>query len=930
MSGDQGSRGLILLDRRAERETIDGLLDAARDGLSGTLVLRGEPGIGKTSLLEYAVQQARGMRVARAAGIEPEMALSFAAVHQLLIPFLDRLDRLPAPQLAALRTMFGLEGGAPPNRFLAGLAVLTLLAGDAQERPLLLIIDDAQWLDRESAEVLAFVARRLYADPVACLFAVREPAEHELAERAPPLDGLTSLQLRGLPKAQARELLVLLAGGPLDERVINRVVAETGGNPLALAGVAGELAGGRLASGSLPPGPLPVGSRLEERFLRQVRDLPADTRALLLLAAAEPSGDRGLLWRTAGRLGLDAEAAVPAEASGLAVFEPKVAFRHPLVRSAVYHGAPAGERRRVHGALAAVIDSGLDPDRRAWHRAAAAVGPDEQAAAELERSADRVRERGGYAATAALLARAAELTPHRSRRAERMLAAAQAELSAGVPGRAQELLEEAVPHLVGSLARAQAQGLDGRIRFALGKGGEAPSILLQAARAVRPLDPERAQGTLLEALEAALYAGRTATGAGPAEVARAVAEMTPVPSSQATITDLLLHGYSAVLTGVRAAGVPLLRRVIVALLAREFPVAEGIRWLLLAGRAAGDLMDDTALHALASRAVQLARDAGALTTLPLALSLLGVSEILSGRFTAAEACRAEELQISAATGNPGILGTAPSEDALVLAWRGREAETRAAATALTRQGVEHGRGIAVSMALYALATLELGLGRYEAALGRGLDLCREDPFVYGTLALPGVIEAAARSGDTAAAAAALGRLGERSAASGTPWALGLLARSRALLASDADAEPLYRTAIGHLQSSRAGPDLARAHLLYGEWLRRQRRRRDARARLRAAHEMLEAMGAGAFAARAAAELRATGERARRRMPGTSDALTPQEAQIARLAAAGASNPEIAEQLFISASTVDYHLRKVFRKLGVASRTQLVSTLPGYS
>jgi DNA-binding CsgD family transcriptional regulator len=502
-------------------------------------------------------------------------------------------------------------------------------------------------------------------------------------------------------------------------------------------------------------------------------------------------------------------------------------------------------------------------------------------------------------------------------------------LSAGAPIGARVLLKEAEAQLVEPLTRAQAQRLDGRICFALGNGGEAPSLLLQAARLFGPLDPARARDTLLEALQVALYAGRTATSAGAAEVARAAGQVSPVPQPGPKIPDLLLRGYAAVLNGDRTAGFPLLRRAVTALCTGEVPlaeVAEKLLWLLLGCRAAGELLDDAALHAVASRGVQLIRDAGALTALPLALKLLGLAELLSGRFAAAEACRAEELQLSAVTGNPGVFGTSARDDVPVLAWRGREAETRSGSALLTRDGIELGRGIAITMAQYSLATLELGLGQYEAALDRWLDIYREDPFFHGTLALPGLIEAAARSGDWQAAGAALDRLTERALASGTRWALGLLARSRALLASDDAAEPLYQEAIGNLQRTRATPDLARAHLLYGEWLRRQRRRRDARSQLRTAHQMLESMGADAFAARAANELRAAGERARQRTLEINGDLTAQEAQIAGLVAAGASNREIAEKLFISTSTVEYHLRKVFRKLDLTSRTQLAHAL----
>jgi DNA-binding CsgD family transcriptional regulator len=933
-----GATGLasepVLLGRQSERAAIDGLLRAARDGRGGTLVLRGEPGVGKTALLDYAAGQAPGLLVVRVSVAEAEMKLAFAALHQTLLPLLDRLGVLPGPQRDALRRVLGLEGGAPPSRFLVSLAVLTLIRETAAGQPMLLIVDDAQFLDAESAQVLAFVARRLSADAVATLFAVREPARLTV-----PLDDLPSRWMRGLPEPESRELFLSLVGGLPDEPVIGRVVAETGGNPLALAGVAGEVAAGRLTAGSLPPGPLPVGQRLTERFLRPVRELPESSQALLLLAAAEPSGNGNLIWLAAARLGLDPAAADPAEASHLAVFEQEIIL-HPLVRSAVYHGAPVRERRRVHGALAEVLDFGADADRRAWHRSAAVARPDEQIASELERSAECAWDRSGYAASGALLARAAELTPQNGRRAERMVAAATAELWAGAFRRARELLAGADPHLTHPAGQARARVLDGRIRFALGQGGEAPAILLQAARALQPHDPQHARAVMLEALEAALYAGRTATGAGVAEIASAAAATVPLAPPPQTMTDRLLAGYAAVLTGNRSAGAPLLRRIIGDLLGGGEPGTaaprtggsstgetgtQTVRWLTLACRAAGELLDDQAWHALASRCVRLARDAGELAELPRALKLLGVSELLSGHFAAAEACRAEELKVSMATGGWGILGTAARTDVSVLAWRGREAETRAAAAQLAHDGAEHGRGIAISLSLHALATLELGLGRYQEATAHGLDIYQEDPFFHGTLALPGLIEAAVRAGRRPVAAAALDRFAGRAQASGTPWAAGLLARSRALLASETAAEPLYREAISQLQGTPAAPDLARAHLLYGEWLRRQRRRRDARTELRTAWEMLHSMGAAAFAARAEGELRATSERAQRGS-AASVTLTPQEAQIAALVAQGASNREVAEQLFISVCTVEYHLRKVFRKLGVSSRAKLVRAL----
>ena len=925
-----GPHGLVLLGRQGECDAIDAMLCAARDGRGGTLVLRGEPGVGKTALLDHSVGQTADL-VLRVFAAEAEMNLAFAALHQMLLPLLDRLGGLPGPQRHALRRVLGLESGAPPSRSLLSMGVLTLIRETANRQPMLLIVDDAQFLDTESAHVLAFVARRLSANAVACLIAVREPASG-----TSPLDGLPSRWVRGLPTPEARELFLSLVGGLGAELVVSRVVAETGGNPLALAGVAGEMVAGRLTAGVLPPWPLPVGQRLTERFLRPVRDLAESSRALLLLAAAEPFADRNLIWRAAARLGLDPAAADPAETGRLAVFEPEIIL-HPLLRSAVYHGASAGERRRVHGALAGALNLGVGTDRRVWHRSAAVARPDERIASELERSAEGARDRSGCAACAALLARAAELTPEHGKRAERMVAAAAVELSAGAFAQARELLERADPHLAHPAARARARALDGRIRFALGQGGESPGILLQAAHDLQPHDPQRAQAVILEALEAALSAGRTASGADDAEIGRAAAAAAALPQ---TMTDRLLAGYAAVLTGNRATGVSLLRRIIGDLLdyaepgtpvpekrgsgTREYGTPT-LRWLTLACRAAGELLDEQAWRSLASRCLQLARDAGDLAELPQALNLVGASELMSGHFGAAEECRAEEMKVSKDTGCRGTLGMGVGTDALVLAWRGREAEACAAAAQLARDGVEHGRGIAVILSLYALATLELGLGRYQEAMAHGLAIYHDDPFFYGTLALPGLIEAAVRAGDRPVADAALARFTGRAQAAGTPWAAGLLAQSHALLVSEDAAEPLFQEAIGQLEKTRAAPDLARSHLLYGEWLRRQRRRCDARAELRTAWEMLNSMGATAFAARADGELRATAERTRRGS-AASAALTAQEAQIATLVAHGASNSEVAEQLFISVCTVEYHLRKAFSKLGVSSRAKLGARL----
>jgi DNA-binding CsgD family transcriptional regulator len=886
-------------------------------------VVRGESGVGKRALLDYAAQSAAGLRVARVAAVEPEMALGFAALHQLLIPFLPGLEGLPAPQRRALDSAFGLAAGSAPDRFLVSLAALTLLAQAALDQPLLVVIDDAQWLDQESAEVLTFVGRRLYADGIAILFAVRDPADSDVL-----FEGLPELRLRGLPETQADELLRSAVAGQLDNRVAARVVADLGGNPLALLELAGELTAEQLAGRAALPDPLPAGPQLQTRYLRRVRVLPAATQTLLLLVAAEAAGDAVQVWQAAAELRIGAQAAVPAEAAGLLVVGPRLSFRHPLVRSAVYHGATGEQRRRVHEALAAVADPERDPERRAWHRAAAALGPDESVAAELARSAERARARGGLPASAVFLSRAAELTPDEGRQAGRLLAAAQAELAAGAPGKAEGLLAQASTFHRDPLASARALRLRGEISYALGQLDEAPAVLLSAARELAPLDAEEARDTLLEALQAALYAGRLSRsggGQGASEIAAAASALPPVGPSQVVVADELLAGFGARLGRGHAAAVPHFRRGVSSFIADQ-PAEELLRWAMLGCLAAGELWDSEAQYALASRWVQVARQQAALTVLPVALNYLGWYEVMCGRFAAAEVLLAEEREILAATGNKGVVGAPGAGELLAGVWHGTEPAARSAAAAYARDSTQRGQGAGLTHARSALAVLELGLGQYQAALASALDVYREDLVYLGTLTLPDLVEAAVRAGELDAAAAGLDRLAERALAAGTPWARGLLARSRALLADDAHADAYYQEAIGLLRQCRMAPDLARGQLLYGEWLRRQRRRLDARTQLRDACDAFDSMGAPGFAARAWRELRATGEHARQRRAEIRDQLTPQESQIAAAVAEGGSNLEIAAQLFISSSTVDYHLRKVFRKLGVGSRTQLARAL----
>ena len=913
---------VVLVGRPAEREALGGLLTRAVGGYSSALVLRGEAGAGKTALLAdtVAVAAAGGLRTAWLTGVEPETQLGYAALHRFLLPFADQLEQLPVPQRDALRSAFGLVAGPPADRFLVALAVLTLLADVASAAPLVCVVDDVQWLDPESAVVLGFVARRLYAEQVVLLFAVREPAAE-----VPALAGLPELVVGGLDDQAAMELLASLAPGPVSPAVGARIIAGTGGNPLALTEVARELSPGQLAGAEVLPEPLPIGGSLEEAFGRRVGRLAPEARLLLAVAAAEPGASQPLVWRAAAQLGIDAEAAASADLGGLAEVGSRVEFRHPLVRSAAYYEIPLRRRRRIHQALAAVSD-GEQPDRVAWHLGMAAVGPDEATAARLEQAARRARDRGGYAATVTFLSRAAELSEDEGQRARRQLAASEAALTAGQPVRAGALLEEASAKLGDPLARARATRLRGTISLALGQAGEVPSILLEAARTLAPADVRRAREALLEALEAAMYAGWSASRAVLLEIA-AMARATPTAAeSEASAADLLLDGFAARAAAGYPASVPLLRRAVARLRTDDLSPADSLRWLGLGFFAATELFDDQAQRALVGRWVQLARDLGALTALPVALNDQAAFEVKAGRFDAARACLVEASEISAATGNPGVVGSAGAAEAYELAWLGHETEARRVTAALAREAVGADRGTQAIFAQYCLAVLELGLGNYQAALQSALGVYEDDAPLLGTQVIPDLIEAAARCGQTGLAEAALGRLAERALGADTPRAFGLLARSRALLASEDNAEPLYQEAIEHLKAFPGGPQLARAYLLYGEWLRRQRRRRDARQQLRTAHEMFTSMGAGAFAERARIELLATGERARQRTAGTETELTAQEAQIARLVSEGESNRDIAAQLFLSPSTVDYHLRKVFRKTGVTSRTQLAHTM----
>jgi DNA-binding CsgD family transcriptional regulator len=900
-----------LLGRGRECAALDRLVAGVLAGQSRVLVLRGDAGVGKTALLAHLTAAAPGCRIARATGVESEMELPFAGLHALCAPLVDQLERLPGPQRDALATAFGLAAGPPPDRFLVGLAVLSLLADAAEEQPLMCVVDDAQWLDQISAQVLSFVARRLLAERVGLVFAVREPAD------GLPLAGLPELAVARLDDASARALLDATLPGPLDELVRERILAEADGNPLALL----ELPRGltpAVAGGFGLPGPMPLTSRIEHGFVRQLEPLPADTRRLLLLAAAEPVGDVTLLWRAAELLGIGPDAAT-AQATGLLEISARVRFRHPLVRRAAYRVASAPDRKQVHQALAEATDPRRDPDRRAWHRAHAAERPDESVADELERSAGRARARGGVAAAAAFLGRAAELTPDPARRGGRALAAGQAKFESGAAEAALELLDLAELCPLDALQRSRVARLRGEIAFALRRGSDAPPLLLAAARQLEALDPALARETYLSALGAAMFTGRLSGGDGVRTAAEAAAAAATLPAPRSI--DRILDGMATRFTQGPGAGAAPLRLAVDAFRHEELDGHEAImRWLQLSpvvlSLTVFELWDDDAFRALATRAVRLARDAGALTMLPVTLPYLAGVHIYAGELAAAAALTAEADAITAATGNVGL-----AYGAVVLAaWRGVERDARGLIDAALESATARGEGRVLALAGYAAAVLYNGLGRHEEAADAAARATEDDDQGYAAWSLAELVEAGTRSGRPAVAAAALKRLEERALAAGTDWALGVLARSRALI--DDDAEALYGEAIERLERTRIRVELARARLLYGEWLRLQRRRADAREHLRTAHAMFAESGAEAFADRARRELGATGETVRRPAGETHAALTPQEANIARLAAEGRTNPDIGARLFISPRTVEYHLHKVYGKLGVSSRKEL--------
>jgi DNA-binding CsgD family transcriptional regulator len=921
MAADSLTRGpgAELRGRQRECEVLDRLIEAVRREESQALVLRGEPGVGKTALLGYLAARASGCRVVRATGVQSEMELAFAGLHQLVAPMLDGVERLPAPQRDAVLTAFGMIAAPAPDRFLLGLAVLGLLADAAEEQPLICVVDDEQWLDRASAHTLAFVARRLDTESVALIFAARMPGEE--------LDGLPELEVKGLGDADARGLLESVLAGQLDARIRDRIVSEARGNPLALLELPRDTTPAELAGGFGLPGAMSLSGRLEQRFGHQLDALPPETRRLLQVAVADPVGDPTLVWAAAKRLAITPDAAVPAIDAGLVEFGTRVRFRHPLVRSAAYGSASPRERQDVHRALAEVIDPTVEPDRHAWHRAQATPMPDEDVAAELEHAAGRAQTRGGLAAAAAFLERAATLTPDPEHRSRRRLAAARANRDAGALAGALVLLAEIEAGPLDERQRAEATHLRGQIAFDQRRGTDAAALLAAAAARMESVDAERARDVHAESLLAAMWADDLELPGGLRTAAQAALVAPPGPPAPRAV-DVLVDAFALRLTDGYGAAAPTLTRALQLLLDLSLDSEDARRWLWMVGaRTSGliamEVWEFESWHALALRQVQVARDMGALVHLQFALTFLVVTHLLRGELTTAARLIDEDRLIADATGNAPVAHT----EMMLAAWRGEESRAFELIETTMLEATARGLGRLVNSADHASAVLNNGLGRHDVARDVARRAFERDPVGHGSLVVPELAEAASRTGDTRLVRAALDWLSERTRVTSTGWLLGIEARVRALLSDGDAADRLYRESIDRLSTCSVRAELARTHLLYGEWLRRERRRVDAREQLRIAHEMFDSMGAEAFAERARRELLATGETARKRTVETRDELTAQEAQIARLARDGLSNPEIGTRLFISPRTVKYHLSKVFTKLNISVRSELERVLP---
>ena len=897
-------------------ESLDRLLADAQSGHSQVLVLRGDPGSGKSALLGYLSGQLTDWHTLLAVGVESEMELAYSGLHQLCGQMVSDLGRLPGPQRDALETVFGLSSGPPPDRFMVALATLTLLAEVAEREPVACVVDDAQWLDQASAQILSFVAHRLLAERIALVCAARTGIGDAV------LAGLPALPVGGLSTEDAHALLLATVPGPMDTAVVDQVVAESHGIPLALLALPRTWSARNLAGGFGLPDSQPVSSKIEQSYVRRLASLPAATQLLLLAAAAEPLGDPELLRSATAMLGIDMSAATPAILDGLLHIDARVEFAHPLVRSATYRAATPDDRQRVHRALAEATNAETDPDRRAWHRARATKSANEEVAGELEQSAGRAQSRGGFAAAGAFLTRATELTPDPARRSGRALGAAFANVQAGAFEAARGMLSVAEDGTVNDLQRAQIDLLRAQLAFASSRGTEAPPLLLAAARRLEALDAGLARETYLDAFSAALFGARLNREIGVAEIAQAARGAPRHAGTDPTAADLLLDGLVALADDYGTA-VPLCQAAVQKLSGDWMLPPDPLRRLWQGCVIALEIWDDEGAYVLSQHHLEIARKAGALSEVALALSLRTPVLVFCGELPAAVSAVAETQSVEDATG----ITAAPYGALIVAAWQGHGREAQVLIEETLREATSRGEGVGVAISEYTRAVLCNSARQYHDALAAARSASEYQEVVAENWGLLELIESASRAGRPDLARDGLDRLAEKAQACGTDWALGVEARSRALLSDDKVAEDHFRDAIDRLSRTRMRCDLARAHLLHGEWLRRTNRRTDARSELTTAFEMLTAMGMEGFAERTRRELSATGVAVRKRDADTRDRLTAQEGQIARLAAGGLSNPEIAGQLFISGRTVEWHLRKVFMKLGITSRRQLRTAFP---
>ena len=903
-----------LMGRVSEQATLQSFLQPLVAGMSVAVVMRGEPGMGKSALLDSLVSSAAGMQCATVTGLEAESGLVYAGLHRLLIPHISRIGRLPSAQRIALNTALGLREGPPSSPFLVGHAVLTALSDIAEAAPLLCVVDDAQWLDHESLAVLAFVARRLYAEQVALVFAVREPPRNSA------LDGIPDLMIRGLAPESGADLLELLAHGRVDRQSALQLSELAGGNPLVLTEIGREMASGRAAPGLLLNEPVPLGLRLETHFRQRLRDLPDTCRTLLLLAAADSGDDRGLLWRAAALAGLTPADAVPAEAAHLIRLAAELTFCHPLIRSAVYGLAEPAARRSAHELLARACDANTDPDIRAWHLARSAIGPDEAIAAELEGSAARAKSRGGLLAEADFLAQSGALSPEIIHAARRTLAAAHAAIAGGAPLRAAAILDRGDHYLRDRFSLAQGSILRQRIRYLSGLPlDELPRTLLAAAETFSINNPRLTRQALLDAVELAFVTGDLISGTTGPDVGRAALSLHLNPEQDAGTADLLLTAL-ATLAGIGYVdAAPHLRRAVAALQDPE-SFTQGVPdWFVDGLYAAHALWDDRGRHEWLERGEKAARTSGALHSLQLALTCLSTIEAQTGQLNSAQARSEESRQLAASIGwSPAKVAVLANPE--LLAWQGRDAAATVATENLKAASIRLRASDVNRPGYRAMMIVHLGHAHYQDGFAVASRMHAQDTVHFDNDALPNLVESGVRSGHLAQAAAALAELTARATASGTPWATGLLARCRALLADEPEVD--YQQSIADLEKTSVITDLARSHLVYGEWLRRRKRKRDAGLQLRLAFDILTDIGAVAFTDRVTVELRAIGDRVVTNRAEPGEELTAQEAQVAQLAADGATNQMIAAELFISAHTVGYHLTKAFRKLGVTSRAQL--------